>query len=352
MNPLRNHHTLLPSKNQSNLRLKSPKVTTPRPKPLTNKGESSIRIFPNTTKHSRHKTEDLKAFMGKFQEYQTQQSQSNLSLIIKENGYPYIGANPSLSSSYSNNISEKENLNAENMSISLKTQDSIYLSKVTLVSQPLRESKENKPRYGGNVNIYSMERYLKSNEKESKEASKSNKQSSVEKKQIPLLEILLDSKIMYPKQWSFEDFDVIRDLGRGKFGQVFLAKEKESNFVVALKVISRADVIRNRFQHQLRREIEIQSHLDHKNIVKMYGYFWNMKSICLVLEYAPGGELFRKIHKQPSKRFEESIAAGYIHQIAEALIYLHSKGIIHRDIKPENILESRVQVHFERANFS
>jgi len=72
--------------------------------------------------------------------------------------------------------------------------------------------------------------------------------------------------------------------------------------------------------------------------LRLYGYFWDDKKIYLILEYAPGGELYNEIKRQG--RIPESRAARYIQQITRALIYLHSKNVIHRDIKPENLLNS------------
>lgn len=74
----------------------------------------------------------------------------------------------------------------------------------------------------------------------------------------------------------------------------------------------------------------------------MYGFFWDDKKIYLILEYAPGGELYKDLKKQPNGRYNEEIAANYINQLCSALIYLHSKDVIHRDIKPENLLNSLV----------
>lgn len=94
-------------------------------------------------------------------------------------------------------------------------------------------------------------------------------------------------------------------------------------------------------EHQLRREIEIQSFLDHPNILKMYGFFWDKKKIYLILEYALGGELYKDLQAQPDKRYSEIRTANYISQLIQALTYMHSKEVIHRDIKPENLLNSQ-----------
>jgi hypothetical protein len=77
------------------------------------------------------------------------------------------------------------------------------------------------------------------------------------------------------QSWQLEDFDIGRPLGRGKFGNVYLAREKRSQYIVALKVLFKSQLAQSNVEHQLRREIEIQSHLRHPNILRMYGYFYD-----------------------------------------------------------------------------
>ena len=74
----------------------------------------------------------------------------------------------------------------------------------------------------------------------------------------------------------------------------------------------------------------------------MYGFFWDDKKIYLILEYAPGGELYKDLKNQVKGRYNEEIASDYIRQLCSALKYLHSKKVIHRDIKPENLLNCLV----------
>ncbi|XP_053672052.1 aurora kinase C-like [Anopheles nili] len=140
------------------------------------------------------------------------------------------------------------------------------------------------------------------------------------------------------KVWTLSNFDIGRPLGRGKFGNVYLAREKETKFVIALKVLFKKQVHAQGIEHQVRREIEIQSHLRHPNILRMYGYFHDETRIYLILEYAPGGTLFKKQQEQPGKRFPEKRCAIYVYSLVSALIYLHERNVIHRDIKPENLL--------------
>lgn len=140
------------------------------------------------------------------------------------------------------------------------------------------------------------------------------------------------------KRWSLDDFDIGKPLGRGKFGSVYLAREKKTKFVVALKVLFKSQLQKAQVEHQLRREIEIQSHLRHPNILRLYGYFYDSIRVYLILEYAPQGELYKQLQKET--KFTEKRSATYIAQLADALMYCHSKKVIHRDIKPENLLVS------------
>lgn len=138
--------------------------------------------------------------------------------------------------------------------------------------------------------------------------------------------------------WHLSNFDIGRPLGRGKFGNVYLAREKDTKFVVALKVMFKKQIHLNNVEHQVRREIEIQSHLRHPHILRLYGYFHDASRIYLILEYAPKGALFKELQNQPNKRLDEKRTAKYILSLADALNYLHERDVIHRDIKPENLL--------------
>lgn len=63
------------------------------------------------------------------------------------------------------------------------------------------------------------------------------------------------------RKFSIKDFDIGRPLGKGKFGNVYLAREKKLKVIVALKVLFKSQMEKEGVEHQLRREIEIQSHL-------------------------------------------------------------------------------------------
>lgn len=139
-----------------------------------------------------------------------------------------------------------------------------------------------------------------------------------------------------PRQWSLHNFEIGRKLGRGKFGRVYLVREKSSGYICALKCMNKAELLEFRAETQLLREIEIQSNIMHPNILALYNYFYDSKRVYLIIEHALKGDLYKKL--QMEGRFSEVVASKYIAQMADALIYLHGKNIIHRDIKPENIL--------------
>eukprot|EP00002_Diphylleia_rotans_P026179 TRINITY_DN5207_c0_g2_i1.p1 TRINITY_DN5207_c0_g2~~TRINITY_DN5207_c0_g2_i1.p1 ORF type:complete len:530 (-),score=112.49 TRINITY_DN5207_c0_g2_i1:283-1872(-) len=139
-----------------------------------------------------------------------------------------------------------------------------------------------------------------------------------------------------PRRWQLSDFDIGKSLGHGRFGNVYLAREKRSKFILALKVLFKEQLVTCNVEKQLRREIEIQAHLRHPNILRLYGYFYDSKRVYLILEYASKGELYKELRR--CGKFSEARSAEYIQSLASALKYCHDKHVIHRDIKPENLL--------------
>lgn len=165
----------------------------------------------------------------------------------------------------------------------------------------------------------------------------SDEAAKLERKQSPMYE-----QPAPPKQFHLGMFEIGRPLGKGKFGRVYLARERSSGFVCALKVLHKIEIQQGKVEKQVRREIEIQSNLRHPNILQLYGHFHDSKRIFLILEFAGKGELYKHLRRE--NRFPEWKAAQYIAQMAAALRFLHKKHVMHRDIKPENIL---VGIHGE-----
>ena len=143
------------------------------------------------------------------------------------------------------------------------------------------------------------------------------------------------------RKWKLIDFFVGGALGKGRFGLVYKAKEINSNQTIALKMMDKSIILKYQLTKLVRTEIEIQTRLNHPNIIKMYGYFYDINNIYTVSELANYGSLFDITHKI-NKPFSEKITANIIIQLVNALIYLKQNNIIHRDLKLENILVTNI----------
>ena len=109
-------------------------------------------------------------------------------------------------------------------------------------------------------------------------------------------------------KWQRDDFTVKGKLGKGKFGNVYLARERLSGVTVALKVLFKSVVLHDGGLSNVKREVEIQSRLTHPNILRLYGYFYDNAHVHLILEYATNGELFKQLEKSGG-RFAEPIVS-------------------------------------------
>ncbi|OAA33133.1 serine/threonine-protein kinase Eg2 [Moelleriella libera RCEF 2490] len=167
-------------------------------------------------------------------------------------------------------------------------------------------------------------------------------ESSTEESDVTVRISLTQQQPRGPKQFHLGMFEIGRPLGKGKFGRVYLARERTTGFICALKVLHKNELQTGGVERQVRREIEIQSNLRHPNVLQMFGHFHDNKRVFLILEFAGKGELYKHLRRE--NRFPEWKSAQYIAQMASALRYLHRKHVIHRDIKPENIL---VGIHGE-----
>lgn len=97
---------------------------------------------------------------------------------------------------------------------------------------------------------------------------------------------------------TVEDFQIGKCLGKGRFGSVFLAKDKRTQILVALKVIKKKMIKDAKMANQIKNEIKIQSCLSHPNVLTFYGFFQDSEQFYLILEYAPHGELYKRLKKQ------------------------------------------------------
>ncbi|RZC66161.1 hypothetical protein C5167_009853 [Papaver somniferum] len=148
---------------------------------------------------------------------------------------------------------------------------------------------------------------------------------------------------------NFKDFKLVRRIGSGDIGHVYLCRLKginnnnekeddENSNYYAMKVVDKeALAVKNKLT-RAETEKRILKMLDHPFLPTLYAEFEASHFSCVVMEYCSGGDLHSLRHKQPGKRFSLSSARFYAAEVLVALEYLHMLGIIYRDLKPENIL--------------
>ncbi|CAI4726083.1 AGK_G0047700.mRNA.1.CDS.1 [Saccharomyces cerevisiae] len=135
-----------------------------------------------------------------------------------------------------------------------------------------------------------------------------------------------------------QSFEKIRLLGQGDVGKVFLVREKKTNKVYALKVLSKDEMIKRNKIKRVLTEQEILATSNHPFIVTLYHSFQSEDYLYLCMEYCMGGEFFRALQTRKTKCICEDDARFYASEVTAALEYLHLLGFIYRDLKPENIL--------------
>jgi len=136
-----------------------------------------------------------------------------------------------------------------------------------------------------------------------------------------------------------QDFDLLKVIGMGAFGKVLQVKNKHSNKILAMKVISKRLLKRKTsYVQNIHAEREILTKVKHPFIVTMHCSFQSKEKLFIIMDFLAGGELFLRLGREGI--FVEKTAGFYIAEITLALEHLHSKGVLHRDLKPENILLS------------
>ncbi len=145
---------------------------------------------------------------------------------------------------------------------------------------------------------------------------------------------------------QIEDITLLRLLGKGSYGEVYLSQKQNALF--ATKKVKRKKTD-DEMTKYFKNEINILRILNHPNIVKLEEIKMDENNYYIVMEYINGGELSDYLNKYKekyhAKAFPEEIVQYLMKQIIDALIYIHDLNIIHRDLKLENIM-----VDFDNEN--
>lgn len=143
------------------------------------------------------------------------------------------------------------------------------------------------------------------------------------------------------KSLNYQDFgdiyDIVKVIGEGKFGVVYLGIHKKTKKEVAIKYVKKKGMP-HRDLELLKYEIDIMKMCRHPNIVRLLDQFDSKDATLIVMEYLAGDTFANYLEKTPINELSEKNCGKIVFQICRAVQYLHTFGIVHRDIKPENIM--------------
>ncbi|PYK94953.1 MAG: hypothetical protein DME36_03580, partial [Verrucomicrobia bacterium] len=143
-------------------------------------------------------------------------------------------------------------------------------------------------------------------------------------------------------QKLFGRYTLVKILGRGGMGIVWLARDEKLEREVALKFLPDLIIHDRALLNDLKRETRRSLDLTHKNIVRIYDFVDNESSACISMEYVDGETLSNLRAEKEQKVFEPNEIAAWTNQLCDALDYAHNHAkIIHRDLKPANLMVNK-----------
>eukprot|EP00092_Neocalanus_flemingeri_P014220 GFUD01015340.1.p1 GENE.GFUD01015340.1~~GFUD01015340.1.p1 ORF type:complete len:529 (+),score=110.10 GFUD01015340.1:317-1903(+) len=133
-----------------------------------------------------------------------------------------------------------------------------------------------------------------------------------------------------------DDFEAIKVIGKGAFGEVRLVQKIDTGHVYAMKILRKSDMVEKEQVAHVRAERDILVEADHQWVVKMYYSFQDPANLYLIMEFLPGGDMMTLLMKKDT--LSEEATQFYMAETALAIDSIHKLGFIHRDIKPDNLL--------------
>uniref|UniRef100_A0AAR2JUS9 non-specific serine/threonine protein kinase n=1 Tax=Pygocentrus nattereri TaxID=42514 RepID=A0AAR2JUS9_PYGNA len=144
-----------------------------------------------------------------------------------------------------------------------------------------------------------------------------------------------------------EDYEVVKVIGRGAFGEVQLVRHKATSKVYAMKLLSKFEMIKRSDSAFFWEERDIMAFANSSWVVQLFYAFQDDRYLYMVMEYMPGGDL---VNLMSNYDVPEKWARFYTAEVVLALDGIHSMGFIHRDVKPDNMLLDKTG-HLKLADF-
>ena len=135
---------------------------------------------------------------------------------------------------------------------------------------------------------------------------------------------------------SYSDFDKLKVLGKGSFGEVLLVRLKANNKYYAMKILTKKQVKLRHQESHTKAERDLMVRINCPFIVNIKFAFQDNIKLYIITEFMQGGEMFFHLHKE--KRFSNQKTRFYIIEIILAIEFLHKNKMLYRDLKPENIM--------------
>ncbi|XP_060545292.1 serine/threonine-protein kinase Nek5 isoform X2 [Pantherophis guttatus] len=147
-----------------------------------------------------------------------------------------------------------------------------------------------------------------------------------------------------------DNYVIIKMIGEGAFGKIFLARKKEDNQQCVIKEINLTKMPRKE-KESSQKEATLLAKMKHPNIVAFYTSLQEKNNLYIMMEYCDGGDLMKRINMQYGVLFDEDKILGWFVQIALGLKHIHDRKILHRDIKTQNIFLSRNGITAKLGDF-